>query len=117
LSKRFTSHQQLNSQARASLHNLFVSYHESIINGLNEETSALKQVGIGQSPVQNVPSDVAPSDAEGLREALVQNQLLCEELITASSTPPRSAVTIVTDLQLSISHIQTVLAGMQKQSQ
>ncbi len=117
LLKRFSSPEQLDSQARANLQNLFASYSGSILSGLNEETSALKQIGIDQSPVQDVPSNLAQSDAETLRQFVSKNQLLCQELITASSTPPRSATTIAADLQLSISRIQTVLTGMQKQSQ
>lgn len=117
LLKRFTSPEQLDSQARANLQKLLADYSGSIMSGLAEEASALKPIGIDQSPVQGVPSGMAPADAETLRQFVFQNQLLCQELITASSTPPRSAETIAADLQLSIGRIQSALTSMQRQSQ
>lgn len=117
LLKRFSSTEELDAQARTNLQNLIVGYSGSIVSGLNEEISALKQVGIDHSPVQNFPGDTTPSDADALRQAALQNQLLCQEMITASLTPPRTAVMIAADLQLSILRIHSALTSTQKQLQ
>jgi hypothetical protein len=116
LQERFSSSEQLDPQAHTNLQSLLTTYCKSITDGLDAEIAAIGQIGLAPSTVSDNQSEEGSSDPATLRQYVHQNQILCQELIAASSSSPRSAVTIATDLQLSINRIRAALSAEQKQS-
>jgi hypothetical protein len=116
LQERFATSEQLDPQTRANLQGLLATYSKSITRGLDAEVTVMDQIGIAAPAGRENQSDEISSDPAALRQYIHQNQILCQELIAASSSSPRSAVTIATDLQLSINHIRAALTAEQKQT-
>jgi hypothetical protein len=116
LQERFSSSEQLDSQAQTNLQGLLATYSKSITDALDAEVAAMDQVGIALSVTHDNQSDEDTSSAVSLKQQVHQNQMLCQELIAASSATPRSSGAIAADLQLSILRIRAALQAVQKQS-
>jgi hypothetical protein len=116
LQERFSSSEQLDSQAQINLQGLLTTYSKSITNALDAEVTAMDQVGIALSVAHDDQSDEGTSSAVSLKQQVHQNQMLCQELIAASADTPRSSGAIAADLQLSILRIRAALQAVQKQS-
>jgi hypothetical protein len=116
LQERFSSSEQLDPQAHASLQGLVAIYSKSITDALDAEVAAMDQVGITPSISSDNQSGEGSLDTTTFKQQVHLNQMLCQELIAASSTTPRSSGAIAADLQLSISRIRAALQAVQKQS-
>lgn len=116
LQERYSSSEQLDSQAWTNLQGLFETYSKSTVDGLDAERAAIGQIRIEPSISRGDHGGEGPLDVAALRQHVHQNQLLCQELISASPVAGRSAEAIAADLQHSISKIRTALAPIQKQA-